>query len=70
MTQLFRNSLPQEKVTSAPLLPVPLSFERNWLHDLESRLDKGGRGATGGYPALLCRESSRAWLPASMSCSV
>ena len=42
MTQLFRNSLPGENRTPAPLLPVPLSFERNWLHDLESRLDKGG----------------------------
>ncbi|AIQ52077.1 ATP-dependent helicase [Paenibacillus sp. FSL R7-0331] len=27
---------------AAPLLPVPLTFERNWLHDLESRLEKGG----------------------------
>ncbi|QQZ59325.1 DEAD/DEAH box helicase family protein [Paenibacillus sonchi] len=42
MTQLFRNSLPEEAGTPAPLLPVPLSFERNWLNDLESRLDKGG----------------------------
>ncbi|MNW68213.1 hypothetical protein D3C74_469290 [compost metagenome] len=42
MTQLSRNSMPQEGTTPAPLLPVPLSFERNWLHDLESKLDKGG----------------------------
>ncbi|UQZ36113.1 ATP-dependent helicase [Paenibacillus sp. PK3_47] len=42
MTHLSRNSLPQQAGETAPLLPVPLSFERNWLHDLESRLDKGG----------------------------
>lgn len=42
MTQLSRNSLTQEVKTPVPLLPVPLSFERNWLHDLESRLEKGG----------------------------
>lgn len=42
MTQLSRNSLTQEVNTPAPQLPVPLSFERNWLHDLESRLEKGG----------------------------
>ncbi|WP_042201726.1 DEAD/DEAH box helicase [Paenibacillus camerounensis] len=42
MTQLSRNSLPQVEGQAAPLLPVPLSFERNWLQDLESRLEKGG----------------------------
>ncbi|WP_081957348.1 SNF2-related protein [Paenibacillus sp. FSL R7-0273] len=42
MMQLSRNSLPQEGGISAPLLPVPLSFERNWLQDLESRQEKGG----------------------------
>ncbi|MBY0013507.1 DEAD/DEAH box helicase [Paenibacillus typhae] len=42
MMQLSRNSLPQEGGISVPLLPVPLSFERNWLQDLESRLEKGG----------------------------
>ncbi|ASA20721.1 DEAD/DEAH box helicase [Paenibacillus donghaensis] len=42
MTQLFRNSLKAQGAKSAPLLPVPLSFDRNWLQDLELRLDKGG----------------------------
>lgn len=42
MTQLFRNSLPQHGGTSAPILPVPLSFDRNWLQDLEQKLEKGG----------------------------
>ncbi|MEK4878721.1 MULTISPECIES: DEAD/DEAH box helicase [Paenibacillus] len=42
MTQLFRNSLPQQGGTPAPILPVPLSFDRNWLQDLELKLEKGG----------------------------
>lgn len=42
MTQLFRNSLPQHGGTAAPMLPVPLSFDRNWLQDLELKLEKGG----------------------------
>lgn len=42
MTQLFRNSLPHKGGKSAPILPVPLSFDRNWLQDLELKLDKGG----------------------------
>ncbi|MFE4711956.1 DEAD/DEAH box helicase [Paenibacillus sp. NPDC056722] len=42
MTQLFRNSLPAGASQPAPVLPVPLSFNRNWLQDLESKLDKGG----------------------------
>ncbi|WP_150275466.1 DEAD/DEAH box helicase [Paenibacillus tepidiphilus] len=42
MTQLSRDFLPQVSGTPAPLLPVPLSFDRNWLQDLEGRLDKGG----------------------------
>lgn len=41
MTQLFRNSLPQQGGTPAPILPVPLSFDRNWLQDLELKLEKG-----------------------------
>ncbi|MFC3748596.1 DEAD/DEAH box helicase [Paenibacillus sp. GCM10012306] len=42
MTQLFRNSLPAGAGQPAPVLPVPLSFNRNWMQDLESKLDKGG----------------------------
>jgi len=42
MTQLFRNSPPRKAAGSAPVLPVPLSFDRSWLQDLESKLDKGG----------------------------
>ncbi|MEK4998328.1 MULTISPECIES: DEAD/DEAH box helicase [unclassified Paenibacillus] len=42
MTQLFRNSLSQQGGTPAPILPVPLSFDRNWLQDLELKLEKGG----------------------------
>ncbi|WP_339281931.1 SNF2-related protein [Paenibacillus sp. FSL H8-0282] len=42
MTQLFRNSLPQQGGTPAPILPVPISFDRNWLQDLELKLEKGG----------------------------
>jgi SNF2 family DNA or RNA helicase len=42
MTQLFRNSLPQQGGTPAPILPVPLSFDRNWSQDLELKLEKGG----------------------------
>ncbi|MRN52751.1 DEAD/DEAH box helicase [Paenibacillus monticola] len=42
MSQFSRNSLPLQGSKPAPLVPVPLSFDRNWLQDLESRLDKGG----------------------------
>lgn len=42
MTQLFRNSLPLQGGKPAPILPVPLSFDRNWLQDLELKLEKGG----------------------------
>ena len=42
MTQLFRNSLPLHEGNSAPVLPVPLSFDRSWLQDLELKLEKGG----------------------------
>ncbi|WP_084146770.1 DEAD/DEAH box helicase [Paenibacillus wynnii] len=42
MTQLFRSSMPEKGLESTPVMPVPLSFDRSWLMDLESRLDKGG----------------------------
>ncbi|GGF70039.1 helicase [Paenibacillus albidus] len=42
MTQLFRNSPLPEGKKNAPLLPVPLSFDRGWLQELEQKLDKGG----------------------------
>lgn len=42
MSQLFRNSPPAKGSQAAPVLPVPLSFNRDWLQDLETRLNKGG----------------------------
>jgi SNF2 family DNA or RNA helicase len=42
MTQLFRNTQPHKEGKPAPMLPVPLSFDRNWLQDLELKLEKGG----------------------------
>ncbi|AKG34342.1 DEAD/DEAH box helicase [Paenibacillus durus] len=41
MTHVPRNNLKQEQGQDI-VLPVPISFEREWLKDLESRLDKGG----------------------------
>ncbi|QWU13221.1 Helicase conserved C-terminal domain-containing protein [Paenibacillus sophorae] len=41
MTHAPRNNLEQEQGQDI-VLPVPISFEREWLKDLESRLDKGG----------------------------
>lgn len=41
MTHVPRNNSEQESA-EASVLPVPISFERDWLQDLESRLDKGG----------------------------
>lgn len=41
MTHVPRNNSEQEPA-EASVLPVPISFERDWLQDLESRLDKGG----------------------------
>ncbi|MDT3425859.1 SNF2 family DNA or RNA helicase [Paenibacillus forsythiae] len=41
MTHLPRNN-PEQEQGQDIVLPVPTSFEREWLKDLESRLDKGG----------------------------
>ncbi|NGM84467.1 DEAD/DEAH box helicase family protein [Paenibacillus sp. 7124] len=41
MTHVPRNN-PEQEPGEASVLPVPISFEREWLQDLESRLDKGG----------------------------
>ncbi|WP_025689706.1 DEAD/DEAH box helicase [Paenibacillus zanthoxyli] len=41
MTHVPRNNLKQEQGQDI-VLPVPISFDREWLKDLESRLDKGG----------------------------
>lgn len=42
MTDIFRNSMSNTASVPVPLLPVPLSFDRSWLEDLEAKLDKGG----------------------------
>ncbi|WP_042206308.1 DEAD/DEAH box helicase [Paenibacillus durus] len=41
MTHVPRNN-PEQEQGQDIVLPVPISFEREWLKDLESRLDKGG----------------------------
>ncbi|SET03640.1 DEAD/DEAH box helicase [Paenibacillus sp. NFR01] len=42
MTPLTRNALTQAEHATVPKLPVPLKFDRGWLGDLETKLQKGG----------------------------